>query len=617
MRVGAAGFAQLAQKFGPGGHRMKSPSWLAWLFSSVFIVSVGFGLVPRQRAVATAAVIAWDVSGYYLYLPAIFIHHDLKELRLGQQRVRDYYPTPDFQQAFRHPASGNFVLKYSAGMAVQYLPFFLVAHALAAPLGYPPDGFSWPYQLAILLGSLLMAVLGLALLRRSLLPRFGEWPTALTLLALVLGSNYLNYTAMNGAMAHNWLFTWYAALLLLTPAFYRQPTAGRATAIGAIIGLMALSRPTDILAALIPLLWGLSPEGPVLRARLAFWRAHGGLLLAAGLAGAAVLSLQPLYWHYVSGDWVVYSYQGQGFSWLRPHLWNGIFSFRSGWLLYSPLLAVAVAGFAALRRQQPEAFWPLLVFAVAFTYVTFAWDEWTYGGSLGQRAMVQAYAVLAWPWAAAHRWLLARRPWLLAYAGLALLGGYYNLWLTYQAHRGGLLAVGQMTRAYWWRVVGRYHVPPDVHLLLDTNYDFTGEPRNVRQLWQQDFEAGPACGQPALQGQCSLLLDSAHPRSPEYDIPAQPGQFKWVRGSALASTAQPEWVEGHMTQFVVRFCQGPRVVRERTVQFQRVLQPNWPQELHFYVKAPREEFDHVTVVFLHYGQAAMRFDNARLEGFDD
>ena len=617
MRVGAAGFAQLAQKFGPGGHRMKSPSWLAWLFSSVFIVSVGFGLVPRQRAVATAAVIAWDVSGYYLYLPAIFIHHDLKELRLGQQRVRDYYPTPDFQQAFRHPASGNFVLKYSAGMAVQYLPFFLVAHALAAPLGYPPDGFSWPYQLAILLGSLLMAVLGLALLRRALLPRFGEWPTALTLLALVLGSNYLNYTAMNGAMAHNWLFTWYAALLLLTPAFYRQPTAGRATAIGAIIGLMALSRPTDILAALIPLLWGLSPDGPVLRARLAFWRAHGGLLLAAGLAGAAVLSLQPLYWHYVSGDWVVYSYQGQGFSWLRPHLWNGIFSFRSGWLLYSPLLAVAVAGFAALRRQQPEAFWPLLVFAVAFTYVTFAWDEWTYGGSLGQRAMVQAYAVLAWPWAAAHRWLLARRPWLLAYAGLALLGGYYNLWLTYQAHRGGLLAVGQMTRAYWWRVVGRYHVPPDVHLLLDTNYDFTGEPRNVRQLWQQDFEAGPACGQPALQGQCSLLLDSAHPRSPEYVIPAQPGQFKWVRGSALASTAQPEWVEGHMTQFVVRFCQGPRVVRERTVQFQRVLQPNWPQELHFYVKAPREEFDHVTVVFLHYGQAAMRFDNARLEGFDD
>ncbi len=26
-----------------------------------------------------------------------------------------------------------------------------------------------------------------------MLPRFGEWPTALALLALVLGTNYLNY----------------------------------------------------------------------------------------------------------------------------------------------------------------------------------------------------------------------------------------------------------------------------------------------------------------------------------------------------------------------------------------------------------------------------------------
>jgi hypothetical protein len=72
-----------------------------------------------------------------------------------------------------------------------------------------------------------------------------------------------------------------------------------------------------------------------------------------------------------------------------------------------------------------------------------------------------------------------------------------------------------------------------------------------------------------------------------------------------------------MTQFVVRFCQGARVVRERTVHFQRVLQPNWPQELSFYIKVPREEFDHITVVFLHHGSAAVRFDNARLAAFDE
>ncbi|MBU6120991.1 hypothetical protein [Hymenobacter siberiensis] len=600
---------------------MKSPSWLAWLFCSLFIVSVGLvgnHLVPGSSDRGPVRVIAWDVSGYYLYLPAIFIYHDLKELRFYEQMLHDYAPTPDFQQAFQHPGSGHYVMKYSAGMAVQYLPFFLVAHALAAPLGYPADGFSPPYQIALLLASLLVAVLGLALVRRALLPRFGEWPTALTLLAIVLGTNYLNYTALGGAMTHNWLFTWYAVLLLLTPDFYERPTLRRALAIGATVGIMVLTRPSEILASLIPLLWGLRPAWPVVRERLAFWRQHAGLLLAAGLVGGAVLSIQPLYWHYVSGDWVVYSYQGQGFSWFHPHLLLGLFSFKSGWLVYSPILVVALVGFWALRRQQAAAFWPMLVLIALFIYVTFAWDEWLYGGSLGQRAMVQSYAVLAWPFAAAHCWLLTRRPWLLAYIGFAAFTCYYNLWLTYQAH-GGMLVVGQMSRAYWWRILGHNTVPAEARLLLDTDYDFTGTPRNSRLLWQQDFETSDdgACGQPALKGKCSLLLDNDHPHSSEYTIAARSGQFKWLQGSALASSTEGEQPEGKMTQFVVRFCQGSRIVRERTVQFQRALQPNWPQELHFYIKAPRDEFDHIAVVFLHYGQATVRFDDAQLTGFDD
>ena len=326
---------------------------------------------------------------------------------------------------------------------------------------------------------------------RALRPRFGEWPTALTLLAIVLGTNYINYTAIAGAMSHNWLFGWYAALLLLTPTFYERPGRGRSLAIGAIIGLMALTRPTDILVVILVLGWGLRPDGATLRGRLAFWQRHWSLLLLALVAGAAVLSIQPIYWHYVSGHWIINSYQEQGFDWLKPHLWDGIFSFKGGWLLYSPLLVVALAGFAALRRQQPTAFWPMLVFMFVFTYVAFAWKEWLYGGSLGQRAMIQTYAVLAWPLAAAHRWLLTRRVWLLAYAVFAALTCYYSLWLTYQAHRGGLLVVGQMTRAYWWRILGRYEVPAEARLALDTNYDFTGAPRKPHIIWEGRLRDAP------------------------------------------------------------------------------------------------------------------------------
>lgn len=602
--------------------RKTSPSWLAWLFCGLFIALVDFGYLPRWQGAVARTVITWDVSGYYLYLPAIFIHHDLKDLAFHDQLLRDYAPTPDFQQAFRHP-SGHYVLKYSAGMAVQYLPFFAVAHALARPLGYPADGFSAPYRVALLVASLLVAVWGLWLVRRALLPRFGEGATALTLLAIVLATNYLEYSTFDGAYTHSWLFAWYATLLLLVPAFYQRPTLGRALGIGASIGLMTLTRPTEILAVLLPLLWGLHPTRAVLQARLAFWRPRWRLLVAAALAGALVLSIQPLYWHYVSGDWVVYSYQDQGFNWLSPHLWHSFFGYESGWLLYSPLLLGALLGFRGLRRSQPAAFWPMLVFTGVFAYVAFCWSDWNYGGSVGQRAMVQTYAVLAWPWAAAHQWLLARprRRWV--YAGAAGLAAYYNLWLTHAAHGGGLYYVAQTNAAYFWRTLGRYDVPPEVRLLLDTNYANPGPPQHYQVLWHQDFETPDACpakvpgGPPPLQGQCSLQLDAAHPRSPEYAVPAHPGQFEWLECSALASTDQPEWDRYRMATMIVRFCQGRQVVRERSVRLQRALQPGWPQELKFYFKAPHEAFDHLTISFEHAGAATLLYDNLQLAGFEE
>ncbi|HLK98772.1 MAG TPA: hypothetical protein VK364_13455, partial [Hymenobacter sp.] len=558
-----------------------------------------------------------------LYLPAIFVHHDLRELNFRDQLLKDYGPTPDFYQAFRHPGSGNFVMKYPAGLALQELPFFLLAHLLAEPLGYPADGFSPPYQLAIKLASLLISVLSFWLVRRALLPRFGEWPTAFTLLIMLLGTNYITYSgAGHGGMTHCWLFAWYALLLLLTPAFYARPTLARSLGIGAIIGLMTLTRPTEILALVLVLLWGLALTKAAWRDRLTFWQQYWPLLLAATLAGGALLSIQPLYWHYASGDWVVYSYQEQGFNWLKPHLWDGIFSFRSGWLMYSPLLLTGLIGFGPLRRQQPEAFWAMLVFTVAFTYVTFAWNEWTYGGGLGSRAMIESYAVLAWPMAAALRWLLERPYWAALYGVVAVLGCAYGFWLTQMAIPGGqgLLAAGEMTRTYLWRILFRYQTPPETQLLLDSNSEFTGAARNTRVLWQQDFEqpAPGFCGTPALKGNCSLVLDATHPHSAEWVIPVQSNQFEWVRAYVEAKTDRVEWNIGLMTQYVVRFRRGSEIIKERTVRVQRALDPGWPRELHFDLHRPKADYDNISITFLYYGTAANLFlDNARLEGFDE
>lgn len=64
-------------------------------------------------------------------------------------------------QAFKDEKSGNYIMKYSVGQALQFLPWFTLAHVAAGPLGFPADGFSSPYQYAISWGSLLIALLGI------------------------------------------------------------------------------------------------------------------------------------------------------------------------------------------------------------------------------------------------------------------------------------------------------------------------------------------------------------------------------------------------------------------------------------------------------------------------
>lgn len=385
---------------------MNKLSLLAFGVGASFILLAAMLYYPKWQKSGTEATLSWDVSGYYLYLPAAFIYHDVKEAAFLDNVIQQYKPTPARMQGFEHP-SGHFVLKYSMGQALQYLPWFLCAHLLAEPLGYPADGFSKPYQYAIGWGSLLVAIIGLWFARRNLLEYFSDRVSAVVLLLLVVGTNYLNYTAFDGAMTHNWLFTAYSLLIFSTIKFYRQPSVRWAAAIGLLVGWMTLTRPTELVSALIPLFWGVG-NWQALRERLRLFSVNWAQLGVALLCGGGMLFLQLAYWKYVAGEWIVYSYEDQGFNWLRPHIVSVLFSYKAGWLTYSPILFLALAGLFLLKKQQPSLFPPIFFFCLLFLYITSAWNIWWYGGSLGMRAMVQSYAVWIFPLAAFVNWLIIK-----------------------------------------------------------------------------------------------------------------------------------------------------------------------------------------------------------------
>ena len=232
-------------------------SFFAYICCAIAICYGTTFFYPRWKVTGTESTISFDVSGYYWYLPSAFIYHDIKHQAFKDSILQKYRPSNAVFVQGTRLENGNYVMKYSSGMAVMYLPFFTLSHLAAIALGYPQDGFSLPYQIGIQYGGLLVFFIGLWYLRRLLLLFYDDRVVAIVLALLVFGTNYLEFSAIDSGMSHCWLFTVYVFLILNTIYFYRLFEVKYAIRIGLLVGLAMLTRPTDAIACLIPILWGM------------------------------------------------------------------------------------------------------------------------------------------------------------------------------------------------------------------------------------------------------------------------------------------------------------------------------------------------------------------------
>ncbi|MBS1583163.1 MAG: hypothetical protein JST66_13275, partial [Bacteroidetes bacterium] len=157
---------------------------------------------------------------------------------------------------------------------------------------------------------------------------------------------------------------------------------------------------------------------------------------------------------------------GEGFDLATPHTMDFLFSFRKGWLLYTPLMVLALIGIPSLARWRREAFAAVLVFFLADLWVISSWSCWWYaGGSFSSRSLVPAYAVLALPLGVALQRLIAVRGlrWpVVAITGLLVA---LNLFQTWQ-WTARVLPKDRITGAYYAAIFGRTAVPPGAERLL-------------------------------------------------------------------------------------------------------------------------------------------------------
>lgn len=417
-------------------------------FSLIIIFSIGliylFSL-HKYKMWETGIVSGGDSWGYYLYLPATIIHHDLDNLKTSVQTRLKYHPANlDYSQnplgvLEVHPTpEGKQVNKYTVGVAIFQLPFFLLAHMLAILLHLPADGYSFIYIYLIHLAGVFYALAGFFILRKVLLHFVSDRICALTLLAISIGTNLYYFTVYNSGMAHAYLFMLYCVLIYFTIKWYQNFNWPAIIGISLSAGFITMIRPTEIICILIPVLWGIQSFRDI-PGRFALFRQQ--LLKISVGAGFFILAGLPqlIYWKLLSGHFLYYSYTNEGFDFLHPHIKDGLLSYKNGWLAYTPIMYFALTGIFLLKRKNPALF-PIVFFLPIHIYLIYSWWCWNYINGFGSRPMVETYALLSIPLAFTFKSTFVKgRLWLSILVAVAsLFFIFLNLFNTYQFSRGVL-----------------------------------------------------------------------------------------------------------------------------------------------------------------------------------
>lgn len=356
------------------GRKMRPSSW------AIIVVMVFLTVIAARSNGTKGDIIRSDVRGYYGYLHALFITHDLGHEAMQVEYVNE---TP----------SGT-LNKYFAGEAVLLLPFFLTAHAYVQASGGTADGFSPPYEHAIAIAALVYAVLGLLALRaifRGLALKEGT--IAILLLMLGFGTQLAQYTAIQPGWSHVYSFCAFAVFLLITQRIAHGGPDRLIIAWGAIFGLILLIRPVNGLVLLaVPVLLG-KETLPFLR----HFGAHRAITLLGLLACILVVGIQSLLWHAQVGKFVAYGYKGEGFQWDRPEVFQVLIGIRRGLFIWTPVLIAAAASMVLLWKEERIRSLSAAVYWVVITYVVSSWWIWYYGSGFGSRVYVEHYVVLIIP----------------------------------------------------------------------------------------------------------------------------------------------------------------------------------------------------------------------------
>ncbi|MCS6823650.1 MAG: hypothetical protein NZ529_05090 [Cytophagaceae bacterium] len=332
-------------------------------------------------------IIENDVVSYYAYLPAFFIYNDIG---------LTFKDSTDF--SCKHliwatkTSTGKYVIKTSMGVAIAYMPFFLVTHYVLKYTNNEACGYSPPYKIALVVSSVFFLFLGLIFVKRTLRLFFdSDWIILSIIPILSFGTNLYFYTVYEPAYSHVYSFALISVFIYYSVRWVRDIyNVKYAIILGIFIGWISLTRPTNIVIALFPITLFFLQHSIKEIFNIRFIK----IVSLIAILAIVIWIPQLLYWKYVTGNYFYYSYgSNERFFFDNPRIIKGLLGFRKGFFIYTPIMIVAFIGFYFLFKKNKNLFLAASITTLIYIYITFSWWCWWYGGSLGMRPFIDFYSL--------------------------------------------------------------------------------------------------------------------------------------------------------------------------------------------------------------------------------
>jgi len=420
--------------------------------------------------------IAWDIFGYYLPLPATFIYDDpMLNDRAWVEKLNEEKQLSGTVYQISSNDECEPMYFFLFGLSAFYSVLFFIGHQLADWFGYAQAGFSLPYHLSLVYGCMIYTIIGLVYFRKILLNFFSENITCLVLIIVVFGTNYAHHMSLKNLETVNILFMLAAILIWNTIRWHESQRFKNLLGIGLSLTLMALVKPSEILFIALPLLWNVFDSASLKKKWSLIKQYKSQFLLVIALCFLVAFP-QMLYWHMKTGHWIYDTYKnpGVGLDLFSPHIWNSLFSYRKGWLVYTPIMIFALIGFYHFRKSNPKLFPAVLITFLISFYIVTCWTEWWYGAGFSNRPVITYYTLLAFPLGyflmVVSKWKITPKV-VFSCAILVLI--FYNQFQWWQM-RNYILEPYRTTKEYYWATFLKTSVTEDQKKLLMLNRDFSG-----------------------------------------------------------------------------------------------------------------------------------------------